>query len=181
MRRKVETHYYYPSHTLLRCPMSFFKSSKLYSLFPSVFISTHFGETLNPWRHMNGNVTSHMWHQTTNQIPDWCEKAITWSIFDLCHWLTGGEKWKKKKTTKEGMSHFWHDNWKLRVQLYQCQTSWIIDYVSNVDRRCTVKGKNDIQILGSQRNGKKMEKLKKELMIMSHYPSRTQPSFHVFN
>lgn len=79
------------------------------------------------------------------------------------------------------MSHFWHDNWKLHVQLYQRQTSWIIDYISNDDRRSTVKGKNDIQILGSQRNGKKMEKLKKELMIMSHYPSRTQPSFHVFN
>lgn len=49
---------------------------------------------------MNGNVTSHMWHQTTNQIPDWCEKAITWSIFDLCHWLTEGEKLKKKQRKK---------------------------------------------------------------------------------
>ena len=46
---------------------------------------------------MNGNVTSHMWHQITNQIPDWCETEITWSIFDLGHWLTGGEKLKKRK------------------------------------------------------------------------------------
>lgn len=49
---------------------------------------------------MNGIVTSYMWHQITNQIPDWCKREITRSIFDLCHLLTGGEKWKKKKKKK---------------------------------------------------------------------------------
>lgn len=76
---------------------------------------------------MNGNVTHHTWCQITNQILDWCEREITWSIFDLCQRLTGGEKWKKKKrkknTQKKHLSHLGCDNWKSHVQLYRCQTS----------------------------------------------------------
>lgn len=36
-----------------------------------LFILISAREILNPQRHMNGNVTSHMWHQITNQIPEW--------------------------------------------------------------------------------------------------------------
>lgn len=142
MWSKVETHHYCPSRALLRCPLSFFKSSKLCFLFLSVFISTHFGETLNPWRHMNGNVTTHMWHQITNQIPDWCEREITWSIFDLCHWLTGGEKWKRKQRKK--VCHIF-DISQVEITCATLSVSDVLNYWLCFQRwqarRCTVKRK----------------------------------------
>lgn len=105
--------------------------SKLYSFFFPFFLYLHnFGETLNPQRQMNGNVTSHLWHQITNQIPDWCERKITWSIFDLCHGMTGGEKSgkikKKIKTTKNRYVTF--GTWQLEITCATLSVSDIFNY-----------------------------------------------------
>lgn len=179
MWSKVETHHYCPSHALLRCPLSFFKSSKLCSLFLSVFISTHFGETLNPRRHMNGNVTTHMWHQITNQIPDWCEREITWSIFDLCHWLTGGEKWKRKQRKKvchifDMISGNYVCNFigvrRLELLIFFFQW-WQAQEMYSQE-------KNDRWIVGSQRNEKK--NVAKE-RADDHVTLSQMGSFHLFS